>query len=173
MAKQRSVKQSKRPSPAKEKKRARPAKAKGSQPAKAKGSQPAKAKSSRPAKPKAMFEKIAFTMFSVQDATRARGFYENVLGLERGLASDNGVWTEYDLPGGGCLALFCMPNVAPHTPGSASIAFEVADLDALNERLTAAGVDYTTDVVHGPNCRMSNIRDTEGNGIILHQLNRK
>jgi catechol 2,3-dioxygenase-like lactoylglutathione lyase family enzyme len=121
-----------------------------------------------------MFQKVAFTMFSVEDPTRAREFYEEVLGLRRGLASSNGVWTEYDLPGGGCLALFCHPNAAMRSPGGgASIAFEVADLDALNDRLKAAGVVYNGDVIHGPNCRMSNIRDSEGNGIILHELARR
>lgn len=120
----------------------------------------------------AMFQKVAFTMFPVADFQRARAFYEEVLGLSRGLAADNGMWTEYDLPGGGCVALFCHPEFAGK-PGGASIAFEVADLDGLNQRLQAAGVTYRGDVVHGPSCRMSNIVDSEGNGIILHQLNRK
>ncbi len=120
-----------------------------------------------------MFQKVAFTMFSVSDPTRARTFYEAVLGLERGLASPDGVWTEYDLPGGGCLALFCHPDPkAARAPGGASIAFEVADLDALNRRLSAEGVAYQGDIVHGPNCRMSNILDSEGNAIILHELAR-
>ena len=80
-----------------------------------------------------MFQKVAFTMFAVTDPTRARNFYENVLGLTRGLAAPNGVWTEYDLPGGGCLALFCHPDPKfARSPGGASVAFEVADLDALN-----------------------------------------
>jgi predicted enzyme related to lactoylglutathione lyase len=119
-----------------------------------------------------MFKKVAFTMFPVTDSTRARVFYEEVLGFRRGLGSPDGVWTEYDLPGGGCLALFKhpMPQMAMK-PGGASIAFEVADLDALNKRLEAAGVAYQGDVVHGPHCRMSNILDSEGNHIILHQLN--
>jgi catechol 2,3-dioxygenase-like lactoylglutathione lyase family enzyme len=120
-----------------------------------------------------MFKKIAFTMFSVDDAMRARAFYEDVLGLTRGLASPDGVWTEYDLPGGGCLALFRHPDLAAARPaGGASVAFEVADLDALNHRLTAAGVTYQGNIVHGPNCRMSNIVDSEGNAIILHELAR-
>lgn len=111
-------------------------------------------------------------MFPVKDAARARAFYEEVLGFKRGLASPDGTWTEYDLPMGGCLALFKhpMPQMAM-APGGAGIAFEVADLDALNIRLKAAGVEYSGDVVHGPHCRMSNIRDSEGNHIILHQLN--
>jgi predicted enzyme related to lactoylglutathione lyase len=119
-----------------------------------------------------IFKKVAFTMFPVTDSTRARAFYEEVLGLKRGLASPDGVWTEYDLPMGGCLALFKhpMPQMAMK-PGGASIAFEVSDLDALNERLTAAGVTYQGPLVHGPHCRMSNILDSEGNHIVLHQLN--
>jgi catechol 2,3-dioxygenase-like lactoylglutathione lyase family enzyme len=137
--------------------------------------------SRRPATPKraktvdrasaAMFEKVAFTMFGVKDAMRARAFYEDVLGLTRGLASPDGMWTEYDLPGGGCLALFFHPNPAfARPPGGASVALEVADLDALNTRLAAAGVVYQGEVIHGPHCRMSNILDSEGNAIILHEL---
>lgn len=146
--------------------------------AKSERAQKARPKSKALAKPasrdaaKAMFQKVAFTMFSVVDPIRARAFYEGTLGFTRGLSSPDGVWTEYDLPGGGCLALFCHPNPDfAVKPGGASIAFEVTDLDALNQRLKAAGVSYQGDVVHGPNCRMSNIVDSEGNGIILHQLN--
>ena len=129
---------------------------------------PAKPGARRPA---ALLQKIAFTMFSVTDPKRARAFYEDVLGLRRGLASPSGTWTEYDLPGGGCLALFCHPDpAAARPPGGASVAFEVSDLDALNRRLEAAGVRYQGEMVRGPRCRMSNILDSEGNGIVLHQL---
>ena len=117
-----------------------------------------------------MLKKVAFTMFPVVDAARARAFYEQTLGLERGSHSENGIWTEYDLPGGGCLALFGGPGASATAAGGASIAFEVEDLDALNARLKAAGVRYDSDMVHSPVCRMSIIRDTEGNSIILHQL---
>lgn len=121
-----------------------------------------------------MFLKVAFTMLPVVDSTRARGFYEGVLGLTRGLASPDGVWTEYDLPGGGCLALFRHPDPKlARPPGGASVALEVADLDALDERLRAAGVVYQGERIHGPRCRMSNILDSEGNSIILHQLEPK
>ena len=74
-------------------------------------------------------------------------------------------WTDYDLPGGCCLALFCTPR--PNTrcrPGGASVAFAVADLGALNARLAAAGVNYTGDMTHGPSRRMSSVD--------LHQLTR-
>jgi catechol 2,3-dioxygenase-like lactoylglutathione lyase family enzyme len=122
---------------------------------------------------RATFRKVAFTMFSIADPTRARAFYEDVLGLERGMSSPDGTWTEYDLPEGGCLALFRHPRPEHgRAPGGASLALEVADLDALNARLRAAGVVYQGDVIRGPHCRMSNILDSEGNSIILHQLDR-
>ena len=124
--------------------------------------------------PATMFRKVAFTMFPVRDAMRARAFYELVLGLKRGLASPDGTWTEYDLPGGGCLALFRHPDASSaRGSGGASVALEVADLDTLDERLKAAGVVYQGDMIHGPNCRMSNIQDSEGNALILHELARK
>ena len=96
-----------------------------------------------------MFKKVAFTMFPVDDSTRARAFYETALGFKRGLSSPDGVWTEYDLPGGGCLALFKHPD------------------------LRAKDVAFTSGIIKAPNCRMANIKDSEGNAIILHQLNRK
>ena len=95
-----------------------------------------------------MFQKVAFTMFAIEDATRARAFYEDVLGLTRGLASPSGIWTEYDLPRGGCLALFRHPDPSfVRTAGGASIAFEVANLDALNARLSVASSSLRVSVV--------------------------
>ena len=81
-----------------------------------------------------MFEKVAFTMYPVIDAERARAFYEQTLGLERGSASSEGTWTEYDLPGGGCLALFRTDTLQPSDSAGGSVALEVADLDALIAR---------------------------------------
>jgi predicted enzyme related to lactoylglutathione lyase len=121
-----------------------------------------------------MLQKVAFTMYPVDDPERARDFYENKLGLKRGSSSSNGHWTEYDLPGGGCLALFLgsLTGLKP-SAGHGSIAFEVEDLDATNTRLKAAGVQYSADMIHSPVCRMSVILDSEGNSIILHQLKPK
>lgn len=126
------------------------------------------------ARPASGIEKVAFTLLVVEDPERARRFYEETLGLTRGLASSDGTWTEYDLPGGGCLALFRHPDpdAGSKPGGSGAVALEVSDLDALDARLRGAGVRYRGDRVHGPRCRMSNILDSEGNAIILHQLHR-
>ena len=122
-----------------------------------------------------MLKKVAFTMFAVEDSARARAFYEEKLGLRRGSSSDNGVWTEYDLPGGGCFALFKHPDPAQYTRGSggASIAFEVEDLDALIPQLKAKEVTFKSAIIPSPVCRMSIIEDSEGNSIVLHELKAK
>lgn len=117
-----------------------------------------------------MFKKVAFTMYPVKDTARARAFYEKTLGLAVGKHSPNGVWTEYDLPGGGCLALFKTGDIEPSAGAGGSIALEVDDLDALVTRLEAEGVEFKAAMIHSPVCRMSVIVDSEGNAVILHEL---
>jgi predicted enzyme related to lactoylglutathione lyase len=117
-----------------------------------------------------MFKKVAFTMYPVTDPKRARAFYEETLGFTRGSQAANGAWTEYDLPGGGCLALFSTKDIEPSASAGGSVAFEVEDLDALVARLKAAGVQFKADDIKSPVCRMAIILDSEGNSIILHQL---
>ena len=113
-------------------------------------------------------------MFPVKDTARARAFYEGTLGLAVGTHSDNGVWTEYDLPGGGCFALFNHPDPsAAASPGGASIAFEVENLSALVEHLKGEGVAFQAENVPSPVCNMAILKDTEGNTIILHKLKRE
>jgi predicted enzyme related to lactoylglutathione lyase len=120
-----------------------------------------------------MLAKVAFTMYPVKDSARARAFYEQKLGLVVGSHAANGIWTEYDLPGGGCFALFQTGDMEPSASAGGSIAFEVDDLDAVVARLEADGVEVKARLIHSPVCRMSIIVDTEGNSIILHQLKPK
>ena len=120
-----------------------------------------------------MLQKVAFTMYPVQDYARARAFYEQTLGLTRGSSAPNGMWTEYDLPGGGCLALFAGGNMQPSSEAGGSVAFEVEDLDALIARLNGAGVRFLNEMIHSPVCRMAVILDSEGNSITLHELENK
>lgn len=121
-----------------------------------------------------MFKKVAFTMYPAVDVARARGFYEQTLGLTPGLAGGQGdkQWVEYDLPGGGCMAITNATGNLPSGDAGGTIAFEVDDLDALMVDLKGKGVEFKTDVIKGPHCRMSVCLDTEGNAILLHQLDR-
>lgn len=120
-----------------------------------------------------MLQKVAFTMYPVKDAARARAFYEEKLGLRVGSHAPNGVWTEYDLPGGGCLALFKTDDIEPSSGAGGTVAFEVADLDALLARLESEGVEVKARMIHSPVCRMSIILDPEGNSLILHELKKR
>jgi predicted enzyme related to lactoylglutathione lyase len=119
-----------------------------------------------------MFKKVAFTMYPVSDVPRARKFYEETLGLTPGLAGgrEGKWWIEYDLPDGGCLAI---TNTTGGSPGGGTIAFEVEDLDRLISDLKTKGVSFKTDVIHGPKCRMAVCVDSEGNSLLLHQLDPK
>jgi hypothetical protein len=64
---------------------------------------------------------------------RARKFYEETLGLKSGLAGNRGDnwWVEYDLPGGGCLALANFTKEKPSDTAGGTIALEVEDFDRL------------------------------------------
>ncbi len=120
-----------------------------------------------------MFKKVAFTMYPVLDVGRARKFYEETLGLAVGMAGGQGDmhWVEYDLPGGGCLAI---TNATDEEPGAGggTIAFEVEDLDGLMKDLKRQAVTFKSDIIRGPKCRMAVCLDSEGNSILLHQLDR-
>jgi predicted enzyme related to lactoylglutathione lyase len=122
-----------------------------------------------------MFKKVAFTMYPVTDVARARGFYEGTLGLTAGSVGNqgDGWWIEYDLPGGGCLALTNFTGDKPSDTAGGTIAFEVEDLDRLMTELKAKGVRFKSDVIHSPVCRMAVCLDSEGNAILLHQLKAK
>ena len=74
------------------------------------------------------------------------------------------MWTEYDLPGGGCLALFGGDSIEPSSDAGGSVAFEAEDLDALIARLEGEGVRFANEMIHSPVCRMP---------IILHELEKK
>jgi predicted enzyme related to lactoylglutathione lyase len=121
-----------------------------------------------------MFEKIAFTMYPASDVPRARKFCEETLGLSVGSHGNHGEvwWVEYDLPGGGCLAITNATQDRPSAAAGGTVAFEVEDRDALISDLTRKGVDKG-DIIHSPVCRMAVCVDSGGNSILLHQLKPK
>lgn len=87
----------------------------------------------------------------VSDLARAQAFYEGVLGLAACPRPDlpyPGIW--YDLGGGQQLHLMCLPNPdaaaarPEHGGRDRHVALGVRDLAALQRRLDAAGIAYTT-----------------------------
>ncbi|HEY4056209.1 MAG TPA: SRPBCC domain-containing protein [Kofleriaceae bacterium] len=117
-------------------------------------------------------KRVAFTMIPATDAKRARKFYESVLGLHANSAGEFGdkFWIEYDVPGGGCFAVTNASGSAPSASVGATLALEVEDLKATLERLKKHGVELRGEVVRGPHCTMQPVLDSEGNSILLHQL---
>ena len=124
---------------------------------------------------RSMFKKVAFTMYPITDVPRARAFYETTLGLKLGSHGHQGDkwWIEYDLPGGGCLALTNFTGEQPSASSGGTIALEVEDLDALIADLKAKKVEFKSGIIDSPVCRMSVCLDSEGNSILLHQLKPK
>lgn len=107
---------------------------------------------------------IAFVMYPVADVAAAVNFYQNVLGLTKsGLEAD--YWVEFDV-GGTTFGVGSFEQVGK--PGTAqSLALEV-DLDAFRRRLHEHGVEVSEP--HDlQNCRISVVRDPDGNQIWLHE----
>ena len=100
---------------------------------------------------------------------RAVEFYRDVLGLKQGGLSGPG-WVEFEVAGG----TFGVGNVEQiGTPGSAqSLALEVENLPAFRDILAERGVD-ATEPYDLPNCRISVVRDPDGNQVWLHELKAK
>lgn len=108
---------------------------------------------------------IAFTMYPVTDVPRAVAFYHDVLGLPKA-DLELEYWVEFDV-GGGTFGVGNFEQVG--TPGTAqSLALEVPDLPAFRARLAEHGVE-ATEPHELQNCRISVVRDPDGNQIWLHQ----
>ena len=120
-----------------------------------------------------MFKKVAFTMYPVDDMARAELFYRETLGLGPSSGSVAHGWVEFDLPGGGCLALTTHSGSKPNAGAGGTIALEVSDLDGLVQELKAKNVKLPATDIQSPVCRMAVCIDSEGNKIVLHQLKRK
>ena len=117
-----------------------------------------------------MFSKVAFTMYPVTDMARARTFYEETLGLGPSRNGAASPWVEFDLPGGGCLAITNVTQQEPSANAGGTIAFEVDDLAGLVADLKAKGVAFPAEGIESPVCRMAVCLDPHGNSIILHKL---
>src|SRR4030095_5849219 len=117
-----------------------------------------------------MFSRVAFTMSPVRDMARARAFYEETLGLGPSRNGATSPWVEFDLPGGGCLAITTVTDQEPSAKAGGTIAFEVDDLSALVPEYKARGFPFPADDIESPVCRMAVCLDPDGNSIILHKL---
>jgi predicted enzyme related to lactoylglutathione lyase len=112
-----------------------------------------------------MIKKVAFIGHRVGDMARAKKFYGELLGLEKTVEYED-KWCEFDTPEGKSIGLdtFSPEGTPPY------LALETDDIEAEVARLKEAGVEILMDVRDNKVCKMAIIKDSEGNGLMLHQI---
>ena len=112
-----------------------------------------------------MIKQVAFIGHRVQDMARAKKFYGELLGLQKTAEYEN-KWCEFDTPEGKSIALdtFSPEGTPPY------LALETDDIEAELDRLKQAGVEVVMGVQDNKVCKMAIIKDSEGNGLMLHQI---
>ena len=115
---------------------------------------------------------LAFSGYPVTDMSRARRFYEGVLGLRVSRVwgdKDKPQWVEYDI-GAGCLAIITgAGDKWPPANAGPAVALEVSDFDEAMAELKAADVKFQWDVQESPGCRMAVVLDPDENRLVIHQ----
>jgi predicted enzyme related to lactoylglutathione lyase len=112
-----------------------------------------------------MIKKVAFIGTPVRDMARAQKFYGELLGLRKA-AEYEGKWCEFDTPEGKSIGL---DTFSPEgTP--VYLALETDDIEAEVARLKENGVEMLMDVRDNKVCKMAIVKDSEGNGLMLHQM---
>ena len=106
-----------------------------------------------------------FVMYTAQDLSRARSFYEALFGLHSG-AIDSEYFVEYDLPDGNTFALGRDPSTEHQPIGGAM--FGVDDAEAAIARVEALGGKLVKRY-GGEICTSGWCTDTEGNAFGVHQ----
>jgi predicted enzyme related to lactoylglutathione lyase len=116
-------------------------------------------------------KEIAYTGYPVTDISRARAFYEGVLGLKLTTQFDHEgrSWIEYDI-GPATLAISNMSGEQwkPSRDGP-SVALEVANFDQAIEALRGAQVPFLVEPMDTGVCRMAIVTDPDGNALTIHQ----
>lgn len=117
-----------------------------------------------------MIKSIGFVSYPVIDMARAKKFYEEMFGLTPNPEFDSSSesWAEY-LIGDSALSLGKMDGWEPTTQGP-SMALEVANFQEVVDKLKAAGVEFLIEPQRFPKCQMASIKDSEGNAVLIHQL---
>ena len=112
---------------------------------------------------------IAFVGIPVTDMTRARGFYEDVIGLVVADEMMSGNWIEYTV-GDNTLAIVNVgAQWAPSDQGAAA-AFEVENFGETVKYLKEKQIHFAAEPFETPCCHMAVVQDPDGNKLIIHKL---
>lgn len=106
--------------------------------------------------------------YMVKDASRAIGFYRDVLGLEPVKVYPDNKGAEYELADGTTFGLWGgLGDVMPFQPSN-GILFAVDDFDAAVAAIKTRGIPVLMEH-ETPVCFMAMINDPEGNTVTLHK----
>ena len=111
---------------------------------------------------------IAFVCCAVSDMSRARAFYEGVLGLKPNASvGPNPYCIEYDV-GAGTIGIERSQDW-PVSPDGMSVTFEVEDFDAAVKHLRDNRIPFFLGPVETKVCRWAGFRDPDGNRLVIHK----
>ena len=110
----------------------------------------------------------AFFAYPVTDMTRARKFYEGILGLKHTGEPTTVPWIEYDL-GNATLGLGAYGSDWVPSKDGAMLALEVDDYEQALSALQDAGVPFHFKSTETPICHFAIIRDPDGNALMIHK----
>lgn len=114
-----------------------------------------------------MIKEFAFIGIPVTDLSRARKFYEGVLGLKPSSEEvRNNI--EYEVGSGTLLIADYGERWRPANGGTMA-AFEVDDVDTMIERIKASGAQIVMEPIDSPVCRFGMVLDPDGNSLIIHK----
>ena len=112
---------------------------------------------------------IGFVAIPVTDISRARQFYEHVLGLRVGEEMMSGKWIEYAV-GEDTLAIANVSKTWRPSDQGTGAALEVKDFGEAIKRLKDLRVRFAAEPFETPCCHMAVIQDPDGNKLIIHKL---
>jgi predicted enzyme related to lactoylglutathione lyase len=115
---------------------------------------------------------IGFVGIPVTDLKRARGFYEDVLGLKTSDEMMSGRWVEYAV-GDDTLAIANVSDAWRPSDQGTGAALEVEDFDDAIKRLKDRHVRFAAEPFETPCCHMAVVQDPDGNKLIIHKLKSK
>jgi predicted enzyme related to lactoylglutathione lyase len=112
---------------------------------------------------------IAFIGIPVTDISRARRFYEEVLGLAVADEMMGGKWIEYAM-GDNTLAIANVGEQWTPSDQGTGVALEVKDFDEAIKHLKDQNVPFAAEPFETPCCHMAVVQDPDGNKLIIHKL---
>jgi predicted enzyme related to lactoylglutathione lyase len=112
---------------------------------------------------------LAFVGIPVTNMSRARAFYEGVLGLKVSEEMMSGQWVEYSLDNNTLAIASVGPQWLPSDQGTGA-ALEVENFDEAVKSLKNRHIPFVVDAYESPCCWMAIIKDPDGNNIVIHKL---